>query len=218
MSGRLRVLGVLIALAVIGVLIGMAVKGRKRAEPTTPSGEVAPARTRTVSSASWVRPVRSARVDVPAVEARSQDPEESSWVAEETFGTGLSFTAEPRDPVFAPILEQRIRAILDRVIRELELDDVVRGVQIECKTLSCETVLEVDRAYAAQVYELTSGILLGDSQRPGLAHVDAARSHVTLYTQYRADVREDGYHEMFLDLAVWPVLEALKQQADRGPR
>lgn len=77
------------------------------------------------------------------------------------------FEREPRDPTFAPVLEQRAHDVLDRVFKELRLDGKIRGVHTECRTLSCYTFIKVDDSDVEHVYDEVNGILIGDSQSPG---------------------------------------------------
>jgi hypothetical protein len=123
------------------------------------------------------------------------------------------FEREPRDPAFAPVLEQRAHAVLDRVFRELQLEGKIRGVQTECKTLSCYTFIEVDDVDVEQVYDQVNGIMVGDSQAPGFARATKGRpAGVTLYNLYRPDTRDDGYYQRFLEEAMQPALELSKQR------
>jgi len=73
------------------------------------------------------------------------DPVEFSK-QEEDLSSKEIFEREPRDPVFAPVMEKRIQAIHEIVFHELQLEDKIRKVYIECKTLSCYTTIEVAKS------------------------------------------------------------------------
>lgn len=123
------------------------------------------------------------------------------------------FEREPRDPTFAPVLEQRAHEVLDRVFKELRLDGKIRGVHTECRTLSCYTFIEVDDSDVEHVYDEVNGILIGDSQSPGLVRAASGEpAGVTIYNLYRPDTRDDDYYRRFLDEATQPALDLAKQR------
>ncbi|HEX2691778.1 MAG TPA: hypothetical protein VHN14_34445 [Kofleriaceae bacterium] len=135
---------------------------------------------------------------------------------EEDLSSKEIFEREPRDPVFASVMERRIHAIYDTVLHELQLEDKVRTVHIECKTLSCYTSLEIIKSDAGdewQIYEELSGIMLGDVQTPSLvAGAVPGRSDVIVYNLYRPASRDDAYYRRFLEEAMRPPLEFMKRK------
>lgn len=123
------------------------------------------------------------------------------------------FEREPRDPTFAPVLEQRAHDVLDRVFKELRLDGKIRAVHTECRTLSCYTVIEVDESDVENVYDEVNGILIGDSQSPGFVRAASGKpAGVTIYNLYRPDTRDNDYYRKFLDEATRPALDLAKQR------
>jgi hypothetical protein len=123
------------------------------------------------------------------------------------------FEREPRDPVFAPIMEKRIQAIHDIVFHELRLEDKILNTHIECKTLSCYTAIEVTKSDRWQVYEELSGIMLGDVQVPSLVpDQNPDLSDVVIYNLYRPATRDEAYYKRFLDEAMRPPLEFMKRK------
>jgi hypothetical protein len=140
------------------------------------------------------------------------------------------FEGEPRDPVFAPVLEHRVQAAVDVIARELALGDKIRKVHVECRTLSCYTTIQVPHAELREVYEQVNGILLGDAQMPGVrADADAELGEVTFYNVYRPATRDDAYYKKFLEEAMQAPLDFVKQRLaqqrsagqdrpDAGPR
>lgn len=172
------------------------------AEPVSRTGSAAP------PAARW-----SAAPREPSVPQRDLAPSDRRYnpiaLLREEEGTTIKeiFEREPRDPAFAPVLEQRASVALGRVFQELRLDGKIRGVQTECKTLSCYTFIEVDDADVEQVYDQVNGILVGDSQAPGFVRAAKDRpSGVTLYNLYRPDTRDDGYYRRVLEEAMQPAL------------
>jgi hypothetical protein len=123
------------------------------------------------------------------------------------------FEREPRDPTFAPVLEQRAHDALDRVFKELRLDGKVRAVHTECRTLSCYTFIELDDSDVENVYDEVNGILIGDSQSPGFVRAASGKpAGVTIYNLYRPDTRDNDYYRKFLDEATQPALDLAKQR------
>ena len=140
------------------------------------------------------------------------DPVEFSK-QEEDLSSKEIFEREPRDPVFAPVMEKRIQAIHEIVFHELQLEDKIRKVYIECKTLSCYTTIEVAKSDENRAYEELSGIMLGDVQTPSLvADADPDLSDVVIYNLYRPATRDDAYYQRFLEEAVRPPLEFMKRK------
>ena len=106
------------------------------------------------------------------------------------------FESEPRDVTFAPVMEKRVHDALDTIVQELRLENTVRNVRTECRTLSCYTIIEVASADLEQVYDEINGILIGDTQHPGVSH-NAGPDHVTavtFYNIYRPETRDDTYY------------------------
>lgn len=122
------------------------------------------------------------------------------------------FAQEPRDSIFAPIMERRIKGILAVALQELEISDKVRSVSTECRTLSCYTKLEVDKSDAHYVYDLVNGIMLGDVHVPGIDESVPGFTYVTISTLNRPESRDDSYHERFLMEAMRPALDLAKQR------
>lgn len=124
------------------------------------------------------------------------------------------FEGEPRDPVFAPVLERRVQAALDTITRELALDDKILDVHVECRTLSCYTSIQVPRADLEEVYGQVNGILLGDAQMPGMSTaMDPELGEVTIYNAYRPATRDDAYYQRFVEEAIRGPLELSKQRS-----
>jgi hypothetical protein len=124
------------------------------------------------------------------------------------------FEGEPRDLQFATTMEKRVRDVLDVIFAELKLDDKIRNVEIECKTLSCYTRIEVADEDVGSVYDRINGILLGDQQAPGIMRRSATEhsSAVTIYNLYRPETRDDAYYKRFLDEAMRVPLELSKKR------
>lgn len=122
------------------------------------------------------------------------------------------FEREPKDAHFAPVLERRIESALETVFHELELDDKIGRVQVECKTLSCMTRIEVAKSDGAHVYDEINGILLGDVQEPGIDDTDPNRTYVTFANLYRPEMRNDATYQRFVAEGMGPPLEYAKQR------
>lgn len=76
------------------------------------------------------------------------------------------FEREPRDAAFAPILEKRFVTSLTTALRELGIERSVRNIHSECKTLSCETRIEVVKQDLMHVYDAINGVMFGEAQQP----------------------------------------------------
>ena len=126
------------------------------------------------------------------------------------------FEREPKDPYFAPTLEKRIETALENVFRELAIEDKVRGVDVECKTLSCRTRIELATSDGAKVYEDINGILLGDVQEPGIDDSDPSRTYVTFGNLYRPAMRNEESYRRFVAEGMGPPLEYAKQRLTKA--
>lgn len=125
------------------------------------------------------------------------------------------FEREPRDPAFAHVLEKRVSVAVDEIVTALDLSEVIRKVNVECRTLSCFTSIEVEKKDVTRVYDLMNGILLGDVQSPSFAHGADGSTHlgqVTFYNLYRPERRDESNHQEFLEKAMRPVLEYVREQ------
>lgn len=165
--------------------------------------------------ALWIGPVQTGAVlqrDLEATDSRYDAFLLST--GNEDLSTKEIFEREPRDPAFAPTLEKRMYAALATAFRELELEDKVRGVETECKTLSCYTRIEVSKEHGWDVYNAINGVMLGDAQEPGIDESDPERTYVTLGNLYRASTRDDAEYEKFVSEATRPSLDAAKQRLE----
>lgn len=96
----------------------------------------------------------------------------------------------------------------------LALGDKIREVHVECRTLSCYTTIQVSRADLPEVYDQVNGILLGDTQMPGMStDADPGLGEITIYDVYRPATRDNAYYEKFVEEAMRPPLELSKQRA-----
>jgi hypothetical protein len=138
--------------------------------------------------------------------------------ADDTIHAKDIFEREPRDPVFAPVLEKRVPAALDEIFKQLKLEDKVHTVHTECKTLSCYTYIEVDDSDVEQVYDEINGIVLGDGHSPGLMHASADKpARVTIYNLYRPESRDDARYQKLLNEGMRPALDLAKQRYLKDP-
>ncbi len=135
-----------------------------------------------------------------------------------------TFAAEPRDLKYAPIFEQRLKNTIEDVLRELNLQDKVIAIGVECKTLSCRTYIEVAKADGAAVYDQINGILMGNVQEPGLVDdEDPTHMDISLFNIYEPGMRDESEYKKFLAFAL-PQNIALaksnlqKKQAHETPR
>ena len=122
------------------------------------------------------------------------------------------FASEPRDPVGAPVFEARVKDSISSAIEELKLSSKVRSIKTECKTLSCETRVEVSSGDLMSVYDEINGIMLGDMQAPGIAQ-EGGTGYVTFTNLYSPEFRDEEYRHKFDDEAYRPAVEAAKQRA-----
>lgn len=126
------------------------------------------------------------------------------------------FASEPRDPVMAPVFEQRAKDSISGALEELKLSEKVKAIKTECKTLSCETRLEVSAGDMAAVYDELNGVMLGDVQAPNFVQ-DGDVGYVSFTNLYRPEAREEVNHQRFLDEAYRPSIEAVKQRLHSAP-
>ena len=211
----------MVVIVLIGVVLGVAV-ARVRAHRDAPLPVEPPpaAGSETTSRSTWTRLANGRAPETPP--QRELQPSDARYnpVALDEEEDGLRsareiFEAEPRDPKFAPILEERIRATLPTVLRELSLEKQIRVMQIECRTLSCLTRLEVPSSEGRRVYQLFSGILLGDLQNPDLetSKSNPDVSYVILVSLNRPDARDEAYYKRRLEESTWPALEWAKERS-----
>jgi hypothetical protein len=199
---------------VVGIVVGLIIArsrtdhGRSPVEPR-PADSAGSAAGR----ARWTGPVQSGGVrqrDLQATDSR-YDAFLLSKENQELSSKEI-FDSEPRDPAFAPKLEQRMHSALDTVFRGLELDDKIQGVKTECKTLSCYTRIEVSKEHGWEVYNAINGVMFGDTQEPGIDESDPEHTYVTLANLYRSSTRDDAEYDKFLSEATQASLEAAKQR------
>lgn len=111
-------------------------------------------------------------------------------------------------------MEKRIRDSLDFIVRDLQLETKVRGIHVECRTLSCYTTIAANPADVAAVYEAVNPIMIGEVQQPGMSSdpdsSDPDLRDVTLFDLYRPDSRDERSYERFLEQATRPQVEYLK--------
>jgi hypothetical protein len=205
----------IVVFVVVGIVVGVVI-ARMRTDDgraAVEAGSAAAAGSTASARARWTGPVQSGSVrqrDLQATDSRydafllSKENQELS--AKEIFDS------EPRDPAFAPTLEKRVHDALATAFRELELEDKIQGVKTECKTLSCYTRIEVSKEHGWEVYNAINGVMLGDSQEPGIDESDPQHTYVTFGNLYRASTRDDAEYDKFLRGATKPSLEAAKQR------
>lgn len=191
-------------LVCLGVAVGLWFARRDDAEPASPSATVV-----------RERPTAAPPMPVPQRELAPTDPRYDAVAYLRESAGELTpqeiFASEPRDPVVAPVFEARARDAISSALDELELASKVKSIRTECKTLSCETRLEVSEEEASEIYEAVNGIMLGDVQSPGLER-DGDVGYVTFTNLYSPDARDDANHQRFLEAAYRPALEAAKQR------
>lgn len=199
----------------IGVTVGVAIARTSGDEARRPDHRrSAPAvGSDSNARAPWMVPVRRASVRQRDLQA-ADDRYDAFLLAHENpeLSPKEIFDGEPRDPAFAPTLEKRIRTGLATAFRDLELEDKIRAVETECKTLSCYTRIEVSREDGWSVYNAINGVMLGDLQEPGIDESDPERTYVMVGNLYRASIRDDAEYEKFLSEGMRPSLDAAKQR------
>ena len=205
----------------VGIVVGVAV-ARLRTTGKSPSRREAPVMSAVeAASPEASMPMGSAYRD--GVRQRDLSPKDGRYdpVAlleeDESLSAKEIFENEPRDPLFAPIMEKRAQAVLEIVFRELEIEHKIREIHVECKTLSCYTYIEVSKADGRDVYVDINGILLGDVQTPGLVNDgDRDMSRVTIYNLHRPATRDVAYYQRLLEETMRPPLEYVKQRRRQG--
>jgi hypothetical protein len=196
-------------LVLVGVAVGILV-AHLRAGPRDEPLPAIP----TTSSTRW----RAVAAPTPVVqrELSPADPRYNPVALLRESAGELSpqeiFAAEPRDPARAPVFETRVKDAITSALDELNLSAKVKSITTECKTLSCETRVEVSADDAVAIYNEISGIMLGETQAPLLGR-DGDTGYVTFTNLYTAGFWDEPYHQTFLDGAYRPAIEAAKQRA-----
>lgn len=109
------------------------------------------------------------------------------------------FEREPRDPRFAPVFERRIENGYTDAFRSLGIDQLVKNVKSECKTLSCYTEVEVSKTDANAVYDRINGLAIGDMSSPGQTDGESQDTAlITFYTVYAPEMRDDRAFNDFM--------------------
>jgi hypothetical protein len=213
----------LVVIVIVGIAVGL-IAARLRAPASAPAAPPAASARGSAPAAPpparWAAPLREPSVPQREL-AQSDRRYDPLALLREERDAGITtkdiFEREPRDAAFAPVLEQRAHAALDRVFQELRLEDKVRDVRTECRTLSCYTFIEVDDPDVEHVYDRINGILIGDSQSPSLVRAAKGRpAGVTLYNLYRPAARDDAYYRKLLEEAMQPPLELAKKRYLEG--
>lgn len=211
----------MVTIMLVGIVLGVVVaRGRPHRDAPLPVDPLPAAGSGATAHSTWTRFANGRAPETPPQrELQPSDPRYNP-VALDEEEDGLRsareiFEDEPRDPKFAPILEERIRATLPTVLRELSLEKQIRVLNIECRTLSCLTRLEVPSSEGRRIYQLLSGILLGDLQNPDLetAKSNPDVSYVILVSLNRPDARDEAYYKRRLEESTWPALEWAKERA-----
>lgn len=214
----MRVVIVVLGCAAAGVLIARFMP--RRVSEEAPNDGIEAARSARSGNVSLAPVYPSVRQSVRQRDLAASDPRYDPVVmmAQEQgmLRAHEVFELEPRDPKYAPMFEKRIAAELGVAIRELGLDDKVRAVHTECKTLSCSTRIEVAKDDLAAVYDAVNGVMLGDSQEPGMDRSGQDVGYVTITNLYRGDARSDAYHARFMAEAFEPALEAAKRRLEES--
>lgn len=209
-----------LALVVIGIVLGVTgawLRSRR-------SVQAAPASTVAFPVEAHPAPRRMPAAQTPPVRQRdlaTSDPryDPVALLAEANGELDIEdiIEREPRDPASATFLEDRARALLTDVIAELHLDDRVRAIHVECRTLGCVTRIEVAPADVRRVYDQLNGVMLGDAQSPGEDASDPEVGYVTMATLFRPVTRDPAYYAAFVAQAVRPAVEWAKERAKGGP-
>lgn len=123
------------------------------------------------------------------------------------------FESEPRDAAFASVLEQRIQAGYSSAFLQLGIDKKIVSMNIECKTLSCYTSVDVAKEDGRYVYDRINGLLLGSMHTPGLTGTDSPDlARVTFYTLFEPDLRDDRAYRRFMDVVFAHLVTSFKAE------
>lgn len=130
------------------------------------------------------------------------------------------YEAEPRDLVFAPILEKRMQVTAARVLKDLGLADTVTTKSISCKTLSCIATFSVATSNAADAYAVLGGVPFAEVRGPELqlSETDSDVSEISFKLFFPANQREEAAFRAWQDSTLWPRIALLLRLQNEASR
>ncbi|HPH64416.1 MAG TPA: hypothetical protein PLF40_01685 [Kofleriaceae bacterium] len=128
------------------------------------------------------------------------------------------YEAEPRDPLFAPILEKRMQVTIANVLKALQLSEKITATSVTCRTLSCIATFSIASADADSVYSLLGYVPLAEVRGPGLEvnEMNPDVSEISMKLFYSADQRDDAAFRAWQQRTLWPRVEILKRQQNEA--
>lgn len=207
-----------------GSLIGLA--GAMLMRHATPEGDRAPSATipaRTLQPpgatiAETVTRDRPFSYDHGGVRQRTLSPADErynpvAFLREDDLSPRDVFESEPRDAEFAPVLERRIQAGYQDAFVKLGIDRKIIAMDVECRTLSCYTSIDVPKGDGKYVYDRINGLLLGSLHAPGLADADSPdMASVTFYTLFEPDLRDERAYRRFMEVVFAHLVASFKAE------
>jgi hypothetical protein len=125
------------------------------------------------------------------------------------------FDSEPRDELFATNQERLLRQTFADVFDRFEVTSSIREVSVECRTLSCEATISLDRDDSGAVYDVLNGIPFAPVVEVN-SPTDSAESEtrsMTFALLFKPGHRDARAFQQWQANVLWPRVERVKQRA-----
>jgi hypothetical protein len=210
-----------VVFALVGVTAALFVGWATRSEPSEPSAAETPA---IVNAPPRTAPGRDSPVFALAprqlVRQRDLEPSDPAYDAiqlgvEAELTPKEIFDSEPRDEAFATSQERRLRQTFADVFDRLAVTSGIRGVSVECRTLSCEATVLLDSAEGDHVYDAINGIPFAPVVEVN-SPTDAAESEtrtMTFALLFKPGHRDARAFQQWQANVLWPRVERNLERA-----
>jgi hypothetical protein len=212
-----------VVFALVGVAAALVVGWITRSEPSAsrPSAEdaavdathPAPSRAVPATEATFTRAPRQ------LVRQRDLKPSDPGYDAiqlgvEAEMTPKEIFDAEPRDERFAANQEQLLRQTFADVFERLAVTDSIRGISVECRTLSCEATVMIGRDDTASAYDALNGIPFAPVVEVN-SPTDSAEAEtraMTFALLFKPGHRDPRAFQQWQTNVLWPRVERIQQR------
>ncbi len=218
---------IIVGIAVVAGVVVSRLLARSSAGSVTPPPDIVANNVRSGAVAATERaPLVFDRNKLRQRDVATSDPRYDPTLLqqEEELLPRETYSSEPRDKVYAPIFEKRVRTSLALALHELNIDKKVLAVVVECKTLTCFTYVEVAKSDGREMYDLLNGLPLGNSQQPDLV-VDENSEHmgISFYYSYQPEMRSEHTYDQLRELGqrAWiarAIAEREQKKVNEAPR
>jgi hypothetical protein len=207
-----------VVFALVGIAAALFVGWATGSESSATSATVSathPARSAAPSSGTAIAPAPRQLVRQRDLEASDPGYDAIQLGVEAELTPKEIFDSEPRDEVFATNQERLLRQTFADVFDQLAVTSSIRGVSVECRTLSCEATISLDRADSDPVYDVLNGIPFAPVVEVN-APIDSEESEtrsLTFVLLFKPGHRDARAFQQWQANVLWPRVERVKQRA-----